>query len=120
MKHLLFLGCRFFRFTANFLLLHKQLLILKSNKHANVLPSYNWQLFQKNIFIQKNKCVTINDKNDTTLYHETANPKNLYIKPLLTISYKTGKKGQISLKKFAHLISENTMFLKLYRVLINS
>jgi len=37
------------------------------------LPTYNYQLFQKNIFNQKNKCVTINDLDDTTLYHETVN-----------------------------------------------
>jgi len=37
------------------------------------VPSYNYQLFQKNIFKQKNECVTINDIDDTTLYHETVN-----------------------------------------------
>jgi len=31
--------------------------------------------------IKKNKCVTINDMDDTILYHETENPKKLYIKP---------------------------------------
>jgi len=58
---------------------------------------------------KKNKCITINDKNDTTLYHETANPKNLYIKPLLIISYNTGKKDKPPLKKFAHPTSEYTI-----------
>jgi hypothetical protein len=45
----------------------------RSNKHANVLLSYNYQLSQQNIFKQKNKYVTINDIDDTTLYHETVN-----------------------------------------------
>jgi len=39
--------------------------------------------FEQNIFKRKNKCITMSDKNDTTLYHETANLKILYIQPLL-------------------------------------
>jgi len=56
--------------------MHNQLLIIESNKHAIVLPSYNYQLFINNILNKKNKCITINDKNDTTLYHETTNVRS--------------------------------------------
>ena len=41
------------------------------------MPMYRHRIivsYFKNIPLNKrNKCITINDKNDTTLYHETAN-----------------------------------------------
>ena len=70
----------FLIFNANFLLVHKQLLIHNSNNsnnYANVLSSYNYQLFQKNISKRENKCITISDKNETLMYRETASLKIL-------------------------------------------
>ena len=56
----------------------------------------------KNVSKWNNECITIGDKNDTILYHETENPKYLYIKPLLIM---TQGSGQGSPVKSAPLVS---------------